>query len=258
VKGAVHDVGKVAEYGAPALNFVPGVGPGLAATIGGLGGLAAGDGVMGGIRGAFGGYLPGAAGVGSAATAGSGLAGVEAAGKAAIPQLAKSMGLSGLMGMGSGAASAAGSSGDFNPSSGPSVGVTGDGTNPGVSVPTDYGTNGGDSSGGGLLSQFRPLLSGVGNALGLTGGSGPGGLNLSNLLQTGAGAEGVYNALQSNKLRSQAMDAATQNFAQRAPLRTAGVNMLSPITRQSSMAPYVNQANPFAQSQFRTLNGTGA
>ena len=139
--------------------------------------------------------------------------------------------------------------GTFNPSQGPSVGVTGDGTNPGISVPTDYGVDPSQQGGGliqGVESFLKSHAGGVGNALGSVGSllTGNGGINA-----LGA-AEGVNAAMQqrqANNYAKSALGGVQQSYNERAPLRTAGIQgLLNPQTPSIQGLSSIAGRNPFA------------
>lgn len=127
-----------------------------------------------------------------------------------------------------------------------------------------------NDSSGGILDRFRPVTDAVktgrkalglgpltlgniaGGAKGLVTGS-DGGLDLSKILNLGAGAEGIYNTIEANKLRGKALDAATSNYNARAPLRTQGLSMLTNVQRPDLSQTFQAASNNPYSSRYRKV-----
>lgn len=208
-------LGKIEQTAAPALGMIPGIGPLLAA------GVAAHGRVLDTSHGSV--------GLGDIAGAGikGGAMGALAGGLSHLPGIASHIpGVSSVEGWlgggaGAGAAGAAGQAaggaagGSLNDISNAAVGSIGQAP----------------SAGGGFLSSAARWLTGNGgkNALGL--------------------AEGVNAAMmgrKANQLQNRALGTAQQAYAERAPLRQAGMQgMLHPQT--PSLTPLADPGNPYAK-----------
>lgn len=115
------------------------------------------------------------------------------------------------------------------------------------------GGAGNGAFGGAIPDAAMGIPSSSGGLGGLVGKLGGGGFDLSKLLQAASGAEGVYNTLQSNKYRGQAIDLAKQQNATAAPLRAAAQSKLLNSAPPDLSSVYQNPQNPFSP-HYRSLS----
>lgn len=210
---ALHGVGHLAEKAAPYAGLIPGVGTLAGAAIGGLGGLAAGDGLGGALKY---GALGAAGGYGGAALRGLGTG-------AKIAAVGGSLLRGGVPSAGGAAAPAGDPSNPMDPGNGNYL----------------YGS---DTAPGGQAGA--PAAGGIGGYL----SSALGGINpLTGAL---AGAE-VVNAGQlgakANQYANQAYGSAAGSYAERAGLRKQGIaGMLNPQTPDLTGLTAIRGRNPYA------------
>jgi hypothetical protein len=205
---ALHGVGHLAEKAAPYVGLIPGVGTMAGAAIGGLGGLAAGDGLGGALKygamGAAGGY------------GGAALRGLSTGGKALA------VGSSLLHGGGPPTAPGQPPNGVGDP-------------NAPVNLDPNTGLEVMDSGGqaGGIGSYLKNALGGINPVT-----AGLGALGVVNAGQLGAKA---------NKYAEQGYNSAAGSYAERAGLRKAGIQgLMNPTTPDTSGLTKIRSSNPYS------------
>lgn len=111
---------------------------------------------------------------------------------------------------------------------------------------------------GGVLSHIPgvgALESGIDKLGGLKGAVSKVGSFLGDhgdqLLGAGSLYEGYNNSKKSTDLMNQALDTAKQSYAERAPLRTAGISGMMNETRPDLSSIYVNPSNPYSKVRPR-------
>jgi hypothetical protein len=206
---ALHGIGHLAEKAAPYVGLIPGVGTLAGGVIGGLGGLAAGDGLGGalkyGLEGAAGGY------------GGAALRGLSKGGQALA------LGTAALKG---GVPSAPGGApaGDANP----------------YDDPTGNALYGSDPAMGGTPTTALP---GAGGAGGAPSSTNPWLLGLAGL----EGANSAYLGKKANDYSQGALKSVQGAYNDRAPLRAAALKGLTnPTAPDTSQLKSIASRNPYA------------